>query len=123
MPVKKMIMGNYFNEKKAIQTNVTGVFSKLKDFTDSLEKSLVKDKKFGFMEESILETKLESAKTVNTGMTRAEITQSRHEDAKFNRMAAEAAKYLKNQQNQNITATSFGSKSSSGSQAMVVKKK
>jgi len=32
-------------------------------------------------------------------MTRAEITQSKHEDTKLNRMAAEAAKYLKNNQN------------------------
>lgn len=31
-------------------------------------------------------------------MTRAEITQSKHEDTKLNRMAAEAAKYLKNNQ-------------------------
>lgn len=78
---------------------MTDVFFKLRDFSESIEKSLVKDKKFGFMEESILETKLESAKIVNFGMTRAEITQSRHEDAKLNRMAAEAAKYLKNPQN------------------------
>jgi cellobiose phosphorylase len=118
-----MIVGNYFNEKVAVQTNVTDVFCKLKTFSDSIEKVLVKDKKFGFMEESILETKLESSKTANTGMSRAEITQSRHEDAKFNRMAAEAAKYLKLNQNQNITATSFGSKTSTGQQAMVIRKK
>ena len=54
-----MIVGNYFNEKVAVQTNVTDVFCKLKTFSDSIEKVLVKDKKFGFMEESILETKLE----------------------------------------------------------------
>jgi len=91
-------MGNYFNEKNAVQTNVTDIFSKLRTFSDSIEKVLVKDKKFGFIEESLVETKADKSKTDHAHMTRAEITQSKHEDAMLNRMAAEAAKYLKDHQ-------------------------
>jgi len=50
-------MGNYFNDKNEVQTNVGDIFSKLRTFSDSIEKVLVKDKKFGFIEESLVETK------------------------------------------------------------------
>jgi len=67
-------MGNYFNDKNEVQTNVGDIFSKLRTFSDSIEKVLVKDKKFGFIEESLVETKADKSKTDNAHMTRAEIT-------------------------------------------------
>lgn len=53
---------------------MTGMFDKLRNFSESIEQAILKDKKFGFMEESILETKDGQTKTVNSGFTRAEQT-------------------------------------------------
>lgn len=60
-----------------------------------MEKRLEKaDKKFGFIEESHTQSET-TATSKSTPQTRAEETKSRHEDAKFNRMAKQAEKYLK----------------------------